>query len=136
MYEKLLKLLNNSYSKYSNFNVAVILKLVDGTEISGVNVESSSFGATLCAERNAIGTAITNGIEMNKITEVHLIAYSKNKSAQENSIFVMPCGICRQVMREQLGDETKIFIYNYATKNYKIYKNKDLLPNYFSGKEI
>ena len=61
MREKLIKLLDNSYSPYSNFKVAAILITKDGKEFYGVNVENASYGASICAERSAIVSAISNG---------------------------------------------------------------------------
>ena len=61
MKDKLIKLLNNSYSPYSNFRVASIVVMNDGKEFSGVNVENASYGATICAERSAILSAISAG---------------------------------------------------------------------------
>lgn len=53
--------LKNSYSPYSKFPVGAALLLTDGSVITGVNVENVSFGATNCAERTAIFTALTQG---------------------------------------------------------------------------
>ncbi len=136
MFEKLIELSKKSYSPYSNFRVASIFVLNDGKEIEGVNVESASFGATLCAERNAMTTAITQGIDLKDVKEVHLIGYSTLKSKNENNIFAMPCGICRQMMSEQINPDVKIFVYNFATKEKNEYKNKELLPYSFKGTEI
>ena len=61
MREKLLKLLDNSYAVYSNFPVAAIVVMNDGREFCGVNVENASYGATICAERSAIVSAISAG---------------------------------------------------------------------------
>ena len=61
MYEKLINLLNNSYSPYSKFAVASIVVMKDGKEYNGVNVENASYGACNCAERSAIFSAISNG---------------------------------------------------------------------------
>lgn len=61
MRERLKELLNNAYAPYSGFCVASILKMKDGKEIMGVNVENASYGASICSERNAITTAITMG---------------------------------------------------------------------------
>ena len=63
MQEKLLRLLNNSYSPYSHFRVAAIVVTKDGQEFSGVNIENASYGATICAERVAITNAIANGVK-------------------------------------------------------------------------
>jgi cytidine deaminase len=62
MFEKLQKLLKNSYSPYSNFKVAAIIKTKNGKEYKGVNIESAAFSNTICAERNAIFNAITEGV--------------------------------------------------------------------------
>ncbi|MDE5538947.1 MAG: hypothetical protein K2J20_00470 [Bacilli bacterium] len=61
MREKLVKLLDNSYSPYSKFRVACIAVMKDGKEFPGVNVENASYGASICAERSAILSAISNG---------------------------------------------------------------------------
>jgi cytidine deaminase len=60
MREKLIELLNNSYSPYSNFRVAAILVCKDGREFNGVNVENAAYGSSICAERSAILSAISN----------------------------------------------------------------------------
>ena len=61
MREKLVNLLNNSYSPYSKFRVAAIVVMKDGKEFNGVNVENASYGAAICAERVAITSAVANG---------------------------------------------------------------------------
>jgi len=59
MIKKLKSLIVNSYAPYSNFVVASIIVYEDGSFFEGVNVENVSFGGTICAERNAIATAIS-----------------------------------------------------------------------------
>ena len=76
MYEKLLKLLNNSYSPYSKFRVSAIVVMKDGTEFSGVNVENASYGASICAERSAIVSAISAGYKKDDF-ESYGIEYRK-----------------------------------------------------------
>ena len=61
MKEKLIKLLNNSYSPYSKFRVSAIVVMKDNCEFSGVNVENAAYGSSICAERSAILAAISNG---------------------------------------------------------------------------
>ena len=61
MKEKLIRLLDNSYSPYSHFRVAAILVCKDGREFNGVNVENASYGASICAERSAILSAVSSG---------------------------------------------------------------------------
>ena len=61
MIDRLLKLAENSYSPYSHFRVATILIMKDGVEIPGVNVENAAYGSSICSERSAILSAISNG---------------------------------------------------------------------------
>lgn len=63
MKEKLVSLLNHSYSPYSHFRVAAIVVMKDGREFNGVNVENASYGATICAERSAICLLLVQDIQ-------------------------------------------------------------------------
>jgi len=92
MKEKLIKLLNNSYSPYSKFRVAAILVCNDGVEFSGVNVENASYGATICAERSAILSAVSKGYRKGDFKELYVMC--------DNLKIGMPCNICRQVFLE------------------------------------
>ncbi len=119
--------LPNSYSQYSNFKVAAVLRMKDGTTISGVNVENASFGLTNCAERTALFTAYSKGYRKDDIVEVLLTT--------EQDDFISPCGACRQVLRELVNDDVNVHI----TKNkgdVKTVKNKDLLPFAFTEKDL
>ena len=60
-YQALIELLDKSYAPYSGFNVASIIVCNNGEVFEGVNVESAAYPTTICAERNAIHTAVTNG---------------------------------------------------------------------------
>lgn len=77
----------NSYSPYSKFPVGAAVLYSDGTVYKGVNVENSSFGLTLCAERNALSTAIANGQK----GDIEAIAIYSPKEKM-----CAPCGACRQ----------------------------------------
>ena len=61
MKDKLLKLLENSYAPYSHMNFACIVETKNGNFYEGVNIENASYGATVCAERNAIFNAVSHG---------------------------------------------------------------------------
>ncbi len=80
-----------SYSPYSHFRVGAALLCKDGTVITGTNVENRSYGLTNCAERSAIFSAISAGIN-----EFQAIAVYTPDSAAA----VAPCGACRQVLSE------------------------------------
>ncbi len=113
MREKLTNLLNNSYAKYSKFRVSCICVMKDGRELPGVNVENASFGATICAERNAIFGAIARGYKKGDFKELHVMCDSDKLG--------MPCFICRQVISEFFDKEDKIFVYSRNTmESFKV----------------
>ena len=70
MEEKLRELLNNSYTPYYKYPVASVVVMKDGKEFYGVNVETSSPAAGICAERNAIYSAITSGYGKGTLVEL------------------------------------------------------------------
>jgi cytidine deaminase len=80
----------NSYSPYSRFRVGAVVIAADGSEYSGCNVENAAYGASICAEANAITTAAAKGIR-----EIHTVAVTCL-----NGEGCTPCGNCRQLMRE------------------------------------
>ena len=79
----------NAYAPFSGFRVGAALLASDGTVYTGVNVENSSYGATICAERTAFVKAISEGAR-----EFDAIAISAGEDP------ALPCGICRQFMYE------------------------------------
>lgn len=81
---------NRAYAPYSKFPVGAALLAADGRVFTGCNVENISFGLTMCAERIAIGAAVTAGA-----TQLDMIAIVADSEEP-----VMPCGACRQVMAE------------------------------------
>mgnify|MGYP004648014411 CR=1 FL=1 len=94
-FEKLNDLIINSSSKYYHYPVAAILECNNGLLFSGVNIETSSPQAGICAERCAIVKAISEGEK-----EILAVAiYSPNQDE------CYPCGACIQVMYEFQGDE-------------------------------
>ncbi|CAB3384756.1 Hypothetical predicted protein [Cloeon dipterum] len=85
-----------AYCPYSRFKVGAALVCDDGTTFTGVNVENSSYGATICAERSALVAAVTAGHR--KFKRICVSA-----EATSTSGFISPCGVCRQFMSE-FGD--------------------------------
>jgi len=100
MKEKLINLLNNSYSPYSKFRVAAIAVMKDGREFNGINVENASYGATICAERVAITSAIAAGYKKNDFEELYVMC--------DNEKIGTCCFICRQVISEFFEESKKI----------------------------
>lgn len=128
IFSKLNELLINSRAKYSDFKVASILIDKEGKIFPGINFESSSYGATICAERNALGNALTNGVKENSIIEIHLTG----KNDRDSNFFLWPCGICRQLLVEYADKNAVVYSHNLKTKQIKKYKLSDLLPEAFN----
>lgn len=93
-YEKIMNLAKEvaqkAYAPYSNFKVGACVLSQSGKTYTGCNFENSSYGLSICAERNAVGSMIADG-EL-KIKAIAI--YSPN---MENCT---PCGACRQVIYE------------------------------------
>ena len=112
----------NSYSPYSRFPVGACALYENGNIYTGCNVENSSYGLTLCAERNAISNAIASG-ETSKLIKVAI--YSPNSKK------CFPCGACRQWMREfEKGQKIKIVLED-ENSNACLYDIDELLPYSF-----
>jgi len=123
--EKAKKVALNSYSPYSKFRVGASLLTKNGEIFCGTNVENGSFGGTICAERVAITTAISNGYrDFEAICVVGLDC--KN--------YIYPCGICLQFISE-FGNNIDIIITNNKNE-YKIFKIGDFLPFTFNFDKI
>ena len=105
----------NSQSKYSNFAVGCSILCEDGTIIYGCNIESAVYPSTLCAERVAIYSALSQGH-----TKFKAIAIVSDN-------FAKPCGSCRQIIYEYLGD-IPIYISSTEGKEFTTHYIKDLLP--------
>jgi len=112
---------NNAYAPFSNFAVGAALLSTDGQIITGCNIENSSYGLTICAERVAIFNAISQGVSRFKAIAI----------VSDDSGFTPPCGACRQVLSDLAGNID--FIMMNARRQFKIMKLKSLLPYAFTG---
>lgn len=110
-----------AYAPYSKFKVGACVLADNGHVYKGCNFENGSYGLSICAERNAIGSAIADGAK--KITAIAI--YSPN---QENCL---PCGACRQVMNEFKPENSDTDVITSANGELKIYKLSYLLPESF-----
>ncbi len=122
--ERALAVLANAYAPYSNFCVAAALECADGSIFTGTNAENSSFGATLCAERSAFATALSEG--KRRFVRI-LIIGGKGGEIRD---FCPPCGICRQFMSEFCDKQFEIVLYD--GKQFQTYLLEQLLPKGFS----
>jgi cytidine deaminase len=95
---------SRAYAPYSRFQVGAAV-VMDGTIFPGANVENASYGATLCAERNAIASAVAAGHRRLEVVVVSTSAPSGTAIEQRS-----PCGICRQVISEFAGPDTLIVL--------------------------
>lgn len=118
-----IKASKNAHSPYSQALVGAALLTTSGEIFSGCNVENSSFGATICAERTAICTAVAAGHK--EIS--HIYVYTK--------MGWPPCGMCRQVISEFASGDL-IVIIGSENGEEKSYKLEDLLPLMFTSKQM
>jgi cytidine deaminase len=84
----------HAYAPYSRFKVGAALLTADGQVFTGCNVENSTFGATICAERTAVFMAVCHGVRR----------FSKIVIVTDNEEPAWPCGICRSVLFEFAPD--------------------------------
>jgi cytidine deaminase len=112
----------NAYAPFSKFKVGSALETDDGSIVVGCNVESASYGLTVCAERVAIWKAISLG--KTKIRRIAVVADTEELTP--------PCGVCRQIIWEFGGDIPVIFA-NLHGKSETV-QMKDLLPRAFDTK--
>lgn len=115
----------NSYSPYSERKVGAAVRMKSGKIYSGCNVENSSYGGSICAERNAIHHAIASGEK--EITEVLVVT--------DETPPWPPCGFCRQVMSEFSGESTRIHATDLSG-NGKTFLFKEILPEAFRPKHM
>jgi cytidine deaminase len=93
-------MMQRAHAPYSRFHVGAVIRGANGKLYGGCNVENAAYPQGLCAEATAVGVMVADG--ETKISEVLVMA--------QNAQLVMPCGGCRQRLREFAGDATQIFI--------------------------
>ena len=93
----------NAHAPYSGFKVGAALRASSGKVYAGCNVENASYGLTICAERNAIFAAIARGL-----TPMALAVSCPDASSDSPNAYKMPCGACRQVIAEFMGDDAPV----------------------------
>jgi cytidine deaminase len=111
----------NAYCPYSNFPVGACILYESNNRYKGCNVENVSFGLTICAERNAIASAIAAG-EKAKIKAIAIYS-PKQKEC-------MPCGACRQWLSEFASDNGLKIILE-CEDDLKILSLEEIFPQGF-----
>jgi len=109
---------------YSDFHVGAALLAKSGKVYLGANIENSSYGLTICAERTAVFQAVLEGER-----EFEAIAI-----AGDSDDYISPCGACRQVLVELCGKTLQVFMVN-GKGEFKQHSIDELIP-YSFGKEF
>ena len=107
--QKAVEMLERAYIPYSHFPVGAALECEDGAVYTGCNIENSSYGLTLCAERTAAVQAISEG--HTKFRRIVIVGNSED--------FCYPCGACRQFLYE-FSPDMEVICLNRAREARKM----------------
>jgi cytidine deaminase len=121
--EKARSVRSTAYAPYSRFQVGAALLCRDGKIYSGVNVENASYGLTICAERNAVAKAVSEGER--EFTAIAIAGPGPSP--------VTPCGACRQVLAE-FGRDLAVIMA--GDESVEVRKIEELLPEAFGKKPV
>lgn len=119
--QELLAIKEKAIARYSQFKVGALLLTSEGKKYSGHNIESSSFGLTICAERVALYKALSEGER----------EFDKMFILSDGEKICPPCGACRQVLMDFTPDISIVLLTSSGDSN--TYLLKELLPNAFTG---
>ena len=111
-----------SLAPFSHFLVGAALRTKDGKVFTGCNVESASYGLTVCAERVAIWKALSEGER--DFTDLVIVADTEQLTP--------PCGTCRQIIWE-FAKHADIVLVNRRGDRETL-EIKDLLPRAFDAR--
>ncbi len=112
-----------SYSPYSRYRVGAVVVASNGAEYTGCNVENAAYGASICAEANAITNAVADGVR--EIDTVAVTCLDGDGCS--------PCGNCRQIMRE--FGVRRVILTDPAGDPLE-YALDDLLPRSFGPEDL
>jgi len=111
----------HAHAPYSHFSVGAALEDIEGRIHTGCNVENSTYGLTVCAERVAVFKAMSEGVR-----EFRRIAV-----AADTETLTPPCGACRQILWEFCGD-IEVTLVNPRGRSETL-RMKDLFPRAFDA---
>ena len=118
-----------AYAPYSHYHVGAAISTKSGRVFAGCNVENASYGACLCAERNAIGQMVAAG----ETAPVACVVVTKGPRGGS------PCGICRQVLSE-FAREMRVVLIGAADAGTEEGRREttiaELLPDAFEGSSL
>lgn len=113
-----------AYAPFSGFLVGAALETENGTMILGCNVESASYGLTMCAERTAIFKGVSEGYR--SFTRIAVVTDAATPTP--------PCGACRQLLWE-FAPDAEVILANMSGKAVR-YTVRELLPNAFDARQL
>lgn len=113
-----------AFAPYSKFQVGAALEALDGTIVPGCNVESASYGLTICAERCAIFRGVTDGYHCFKRVAI----------VTDTATPTPPCGACRQLLWE-FAPDAEVILANLNGDVLR-YTVRELIPGAFDGKQL
>ena len=120
-----------AYAPHSNFLVGAAIETLDGRVFTGCNVENSSYGLTVCAERVAVFTAIAAGVPARAFKQI--VVCGAPRGATTASL-TPPCGACRQVLWDLCGDVPVTLLgLDGTTETIQL---ADLLPRAFDATHL
>ncbi len=122
---------SHSYAPYSHYNVAAAVLMSNGKTYLGVNVENAAYPAGLCAEDNAITTAIAD--DKNAYIVAIAIVGGPNYTVRD---YCPPCGLSRQVIREFYKPDVTRVIVAKSKDDYKEMSLDELLPQSFGPNNL
>lgn len=118
-----------AYAPYSHFQVGAAVLCVDGSIYTGCNVENASYGLCMCAERVAIGKAVSEGKR-----RIDTIAIAGREEGGAFRASCSPCGACRQVIAEFSDENTRVITGN-SDGEWKEWSVREMLPAAFEMEE-
>jgi len=117
------EVMRNAHAPYSRFHVGAALESADGRVFVGTNVESASYGLTICAERMALGAAVAAGAK--QFTRLAVTTAVDPPAA--------PCGACRQLLAE-FGLDLEVI--SAGPKSERRWTLGELLPAAFTRESL
>jgi cytidine deaminase len=109
---------------YSRFLVGAAIEAVDGTIVAGCNIESASFGLTVCAERIALFRALFEGNR----------GFKRIAVVTDTPAPTPPCGACRQLLWE-FAPDAEVILANLAGTVVR-YTVRELIPHGFDARQL
>lgn len=126
--EKAKQARNRAYAPYSHYRVGAALLAKSGKVYHGCNVENASFGATNCAERTALFSAIVDGLHD---FEAIAVVGGLNETLDDS---ILPCGICCQALSEFCSKDFPIILTK--GNSYRVVTLGELFPYAFSSQNL